>query len=404
MTNIEVMTAYFVDLTYNHMYLEGKKLKINGKVGSITEGYKHALNAFLKSLSNDNLYKKAVMGIHQYFITFTSFSTISFGECVDRLSASFAPADYFKSLRRGERMGILRLVIKQAMQRFITKIVTEYMAMIIDKHEDTDNVRIMQDELVNCFLLEREGVFQRFIASSCGKKTDQSNIEAIIAKKMQKEIKNLILEKITLKKENNALKRIIMKKNGELQEYMEKCGVLETTVLELESDLNKAKASRPRRRTSHHVEYDDTASFMEAGEFFDNVDEKRELSAYMEEMNVGDQQVDPQTVQAQQAKPVVVSPHSAPAEETASKLNPDEIRRRRQERQRKKEEQRRAEEAAKLQRKINEERQERLSEANVQTHEKETEKENPPQKPKKNRALDAVSWLDADFDLNNFGN
>ena len=35
---------------------KAKKIKANGSVPSITEGYKHTLNAFLKSLENPKLY------------------------------------------------------------------------------------------------------------------------------------------------------------------------------------------------------------------------------------------------------------------------------------------------------------------------------------------------------------
>ena len=52
MENFEIMSAYYIDIFYNHLYNEAKKLKVSGSVSSITEGYKHTLNAFLKSLSN----------------------------------------------------------------------------------------------------------------------------------------------------------------------------------------------------------------------------------------------------------------------------------------------------------------------------------------------------------------
>ena len=69
MENFEIMSAYYIDIFYNHLYNEAKKLKAGGTVSSITEGYKHTLNAFLKSLSNPNLYKKSLSGLHHYFIT-----------------------------------------------------------------------------------------------------------------------------------------------------------------------------------------------------------------------------------------------------------------------------------------------------------------------------------------------
>ena len=241
-TNIEIMTAYFIDIFYNHLYFEGKKLKANGNVVSVTEGYKHALNAFIKSLSNPKLYKKAVIGIHQYFLNYTSFTTISFAKCVDRIAANFVPVDYYASLDNTQKMSILRLVINQAIKTFTKKLVNDHLTKIIDNHQEADNVRLLQDELVDVFLLEREAVYQRFISSQTHTHTDE-NINRLVSEKMQHEIKNLILEKIQLKKENEALKKIIVKNNDEIAKLKENSGTHEATVIELKSDLEKMKSA-----------------------------------------------------------------------------------------------------------------------------------------------------------------
>jgi hypothetical protein len=239
-TNIEVMAAYFVDLFYNHLYFEGKKLKVNGSVPSVTEGYKHALNAFIKSLGNARLYKKAVIGIHQYFMNYTSFTTISFAKCVDRLAANFVPLDYYSSLNNTQKMSVLRLVINQAVKEFTKKIVNDHLNKIIDHHQEFDNVRLLQDELIDCFLLEREGVYQRFVSSQTQTSSNET-VNRLVAEKMQKEIKNLILEKIQLKKQNSALKQIIIKNNAENLNTTENIGNMEATISELKEEISLLK-------------------------------------------------------------------------------------------------------------------------------------------------------------------
>lgn len=244
LTNVEVMSAYFVDLFYNHLYFEGKKLKVNGSVASVTEGYKHALNAFIKSLSNARLYKKAVIGIHQYFMNYTSFTTISFAKCVDRLASNFVPTDYYSSLNNTQKMSILRLVINQAVKNFTKKVVNEHLGKIIDNHKETDNVRLLQDELIDCFLLEREGVYQRFVATQTKTNTNET-VNRLIAEKMQKEIKKLILEKIQLKKENAALRKIILKNSQAIERYAENTGTLESTINEMTEEIKRLKTQIP---------------------------------------------------------------------------------------------------------------------------------------------------------------
>jgi hypothetical protein len=248
-TNVEIMTAYFVDIFYNHLYFEGKKLKASGNVVSVTEGYKHALNAFIKSLSNPKLYKKAVIGIHQYFLNYTSFTTISFAKCVDRIAANFVPVDYYASLDNTQKMSILRLVINQAIKTFTKKVVNDHLAKIIDNHQEADNVRLLQDELVDVFLLEREAVYQRFISSQTHTRTDET-VNRLVSEKMQHEIKNLILEKIQLKKENEALKKIIVKNNEELSRLREASGNIESELNELKAGLPKQQASAAQPRAA----------------------------------------------------------------------------------------------------------------------------------------------------------
>lgn len=244
-TNIEIMTAYFVDIFYNHLYFEGKKLKANNNVSSVTDGYKHALNAFIKSLSNPKLYKKAVIGIHQYFMNYTSFTTISFAKCVDRIASNFVPVDYYNSLDNTQKMSILRLVINQAIKNFTKKVVNDHLAKIIDSHQEADNVRLLQDELVDIFLLEREAIYQRFVSSQTQTNMDE-NVNRLVSEKMQKEIKNLILEKIQLKKENAVLKKIIVKNNAELDQIRENTGTLESTINELREVMGLRSGVDPR--------------------------------------------------------------------------------------------------------------------------------------------------------------
>ena len=210
----EIMSAYYVDIFYNHLYTEAKKLKSGGSVSSITEGYKHTLNAFLKSLSSPKLYKKNIIGIHRYYINI-GFASISFAKCVDRLTAEFIPTDYFKSLTSTQKMGVLRLVINQSMKGFVRKIVDDHIAKIIDYHTDKDNVRILQDILIDGFIFEREGMYQRFVATKTKTNKDET-VNRLLAEKMQVEIKRLVKEKYDQKKRIILLtKAYNMKKESE---------------------------------------------------------------------------------------------------------------------------------------------------------------------------------------------
>lgn len=263
----EIMAAYFVDIFYNHLYNEATKLKINGSCSSITEGYKHALNAFIKGLNNAKLYKKYIVGIHHYYIT-VGFASISFSKCVDRVTQEFIPIDYFNSLTSTQKMGVLRMILTSSLKQFITFIVTEYLTKIIDFHKEKDNARILQDTLINCFILEREAMYQRFITSQTN---DNTNINSKLMSNMQNEIKKLVFEKLELKKKceqltklylikkenENKQKELICNLHEKIDEYEKKIQDINNSKLQEENDKNLYETNN--LETYNNIEYNNSA-------------------------------------------------------------------------------------------------------------------------------------------------
>ena len=246
----EIMAAYYVDIFYNHLYNEAKKLKEGGSVSSITDGYKHTLNAFLKSLTNAKLYNKNIIGIHNYYINI-GFASISFAKCVDKLTAEFIPTDYTNSLSSTQKMGVLRMVINQSMKVFIRNIVDNHIAKIIDNHTDRDNVRILQDILVDCFILEREGMYQRFIADKTKTNKDET-VNRLIAEKMQTEIKKLIKEKYESKKHILMLKKAYIIKKESENKKNEIIAELQTTIQSFQQKINHLKSQNNNYNKQTH--------------------------------------------------------------------------------------------------------------------------------------------------------
>ncbi len=240
MENFEIVSAYYIDIFYNHLYNEAKKLHVGGSVSSITEGYKHTLNAFLKSLTSPKLYKKSVVGIHRYYMSI-GFGTISFSKCMDRIVQEFIPSDYFGSLSSTRKMSVLRMVLSQAIKTLIRKIVDEHMVKIIDFHKEKDNARILQDDFIDCLILEREGMFQRFIASST-KTNKNETVNRLIAEKMQVEIKRLVAEKYEQKKQILILKKAYIQKKELENRQNEMLGNLRQKIQQLESRVAQAAA------------------------------------------------------------------------------------------------------------------------------------------------------------------
>lgn len=236
--NFEIISAYYVDIFYNHLYNEAKKFKVSGAVSSVTEGYKHALNAFLKGLNNPKLYKKSIAGLHHYYITI-GFASISYSKCIDRITTDFVPIDYFNSLTFTQKIGVFRLIINQSVKNFIKKIVDEHMVKIIDYHVDKDNVRLLQDDFIDCLIIEREGFYQRFIATQT-KTNKNETVNRLLAEKMQNEIKKLVKEKYEQKHQINLLKKAYMSKKDNENKLNEIIVDLKNKIQMLEKNFNNA--------------------------------------------------------------------------------------------------------------------------------------------------------------------
>jgi hypothetical protein len=113
----QIVAAYLVDIYYNHLYTEAIKFRNDGKVPSITEGYRHASFAFVSALDNKSKgsykvehYNKLLIGINEYFILWTSFSSLTLSECMDKITREFVPDDVYPSLDKDQKRNILRVV------------------------------------------------------------------------------------------------------------------------------------------------------------------------------------------------------------------------------------------------------------------------------------------------------
>lgn len=238
----EMIAAYYIDLFYNHLYFEAKKLRNDKVVGSITEGYKHTLTSFLQGIEDPRLYKKSLLAMHTFFIE-NGFASLTFTQCMERVTREFIPEDYYESVINSKKNSILRSVLSGVNKNFILKLVNNYLSMVIDQHNEPDNTRILQDEFIDLLLIEKESMYKRFIVGKT--KTSSNPNKSTIIESMQKEIKLLCSEKYNLKKLNVNLKKIILLKEKQHALDIAKIEQLTNIINELKNELpdNSLKVS-----------------------------------------------------------------------------------------------------------------------------------------------------------------
>jgi hypothetical protein len=225
-STFSVIGAYVVDIYYNHTYAEAVKLKNSGKVASITEGYKHAVLAFMSAIDNQSktykpkYYTQLLTGINEYFTVWTSFSTLTVGDCIDRITKEFIPGDYYASLDKDQKRNILRLVLTNTIKEFTKCVIQEYLGSIIDNHDEPANVEALKDKMTDLLLMEREALYHRFLDSNSGKKAE--TVDKNLAVRMQQEIKTLGAEKVKLLRVNTDLESKLEMRNEQVSELLDK--------------------------------------------------------------------------------------------------------------------------------------------------------------------------------------
>ncbi len=189
----QIVGAYFIDVYYNHLYTEAIKFRTDGKVASVTEGYRHATFAFLSAIDNKSKaykaehYNKLLQGINEYFITWTNFSSLTLSECIDKIVREFVPADYFASLNKEQKRNILRSVLIDSIREFTKIVVGEFLGAIIDNHEEAANIEALKEKMVDVFIMRRETIFHKFIDCRSGGQIDEK-VDKRFADKLRNEV------------------------------------------------------------------------------------------------------------------------------------------------------------------------------------------------------------------------
>jgi hypothetical protein len=243
----QLIGAYLVDVYYNNLYIEAVKIKTNGRVPSITEGYKAAICAFLGSIDNKSKgmykaenYNMLLDGINQYFTIWTSYNTLTLSECIDKIVREFVPEDYYKSLNKDQKRNILRMVLINVIREFTKVVLTDYIGPIIDNHEEQANTDVLKERLVDIFILEREKMFHKFLDSNNpeGEKVDKK-----FAEKMRADIKKLHEERNNTLRAINDIGQELEIRKDQLAKVLAKYRKLELTykALQAEHDADKDK-------------------------------------------------------------------------------------------------------------------------------------------------------------------
>lgn len=164
---LDVLGSTIVDIFYNHMYDRAIAMKERTE-HNITACYKTAISEYVDTRASPEFYKTLINSIHHYTRVSTKFSDLSFVDCINLYSSLFIPEVYFRSLTEKQKHDMLSMVLRETIKSFSDQVLSDYLAVIIDEHDDPTNIPLLQDCILKELIKHRDHSYSRFI--NCEKK------------------------------------------------------------------------------------------------------------------------------------------------------------------------------------------------------------------------------------------
>jgi hypothetical protein len=262
LSKFDIIGSYFVNLFYNEFYSKSKVLKLNGSFINLTEAYKNILGSYLDFIKKPEFFKQIVKGIHAYCISTTKYTTMTHKECIDFMVHEFIPEKLWDSIRENQKNKLFHESIGNCISIFIENIINSRIHIIIDNHDQPENIIILQDLFLSIILLEKDKIYSKFLNPN---NNNTISIDLFKEKLMVlvNEKKDLISENNNIKKKYNVIKQLNEKNTNVILELQKihKLNIKEINTLKQENTYIKKLLAKEGK---NEVKYDEIKSKKES--------------------------------------------------------------------------------------------------------------------------------------------
>ena len=213
-STFEIIAAYFVDVFYNHLYLNAKKSHTlrPSENGSLTDAYKIAIVAYQDGLTrNKNHYDSTVKGVLDTYKIHTRFSTMTMDAFINEFLQQFIPDEHYRILSDQEKYAFVNDIIMFVVTSLSSNILQpSMMKMVIDNHDDDGNIRIWLDHIVDLQIYKREDIYHKFLVRE-KKMKEPPKVGLEVLQKLQADREKIWVKLQKTVKENCVLKNELKK-------------------------------------------------------------------------------------------------------------------------------------------------------------------------------------------------
>lgn len=185
-SKFEIIGSSYINIIYNNIY--NNAILSNSNVKNV---YVASLLEYLNSSKEDEFFIQSVNCICAYFKSSTKFTDSSFKDCIELLIIEFVPSNYLNQLNKQQKSKILHGVLHNTLKRVISVVIKEYVDIIIDSHQDYNNLVKLQDIYLKNLLYEKNILLSQF-ADPSQKSEDVDKLKIYdLLEKFKQEVSNL---------------------------------------------------------------------------------------------------------------------------------------------------------------------------------------------------------------------
>lgn len=199
---IDIIASWTVNTFYNYLHEEAVMRHSQGRAGSITDGYRQMMKAYLDTFAYRDGYCKIVISLHKYYCDAENQAMLALDEWIREILGEFIPDDYKSIMTNNQRYDLLRNILINAIEQFSSVVAyTPMFEILISNHDEPSLVPQMKESMRGMLLAERQNMFMRIHRASTN--TDPSASTA--GSSMKAEIYRLAEENVLLKSKNGKL-------------------------------------------------------------------------------------------------------------------------------------------------------------------------------------------------------
>lgn len=260
----EIISAYFTDILFNHVYLMAKNSK---STQYIDEYVKNVKNYVTGLKTNIEYYKKCIQEIHQYFLKNVGrkYMDLKLVDFVSRVISLSIPIDQYSKLSNSDKEDIFSNIITELIANMGAFVTTPDMVQaIVTNHTKNTKVTIrsIQDNAVS-FLIEKRALLHNAFVKNVGEVKEHTAVA--YTEDLKKSLKKAIKEKNdAIDDLENALDEVdaLKKKNHQYKKELEDAKAMEAKLRKFIELLN-VKNERGIIAAANHIKQPKTDTISE---------------------------------------------------------------------------------------------------------------------------------------------